>query len=454
MSAEIESIKAKMIKRIIFVMLIALTPPYFFATFRWFEIGWQDINYVHFALVLVVIFIAIFYKRISLRIKIYVLIAIFAILGLSSLWYFGFSGIHYFVIISIAFASIFVKRKVAIIIDVIISVFYITTGFFYVTGIKETTVELQILSHSFLQWMTIILSLVVFCAVFIVGFGGLFRELVDNIVEKTKFKNEREKYIMDLEITRGKLDATVEELRDLNSSKDKFFSIIAHDLIGPFSSILGFSHLLHDNYEELDYKKRKAFITLLHNGILNTYELLEDLLLWSRMQRNTVVYNPGRENLFLLTAKIIEILNISAVKKVIEINNHVPRDLYVKADNFMISTVIRNLVSNAIKFCSYEKGKIIISAKNFTDGRHKGMTGICVRDNGVGIPEATKSKLFDVGENCSTPGTENESGTGLGLPICYDFVKRNGGDIWVESEAGKGTAFYFTLKTEPKFIKE
>ena len=447
MYSEIDEIKSRIIDKIILVMLIVLTPPYLTAIYRWLEIGWQDINIIHTIIFVLFILLTIFRKQISLKLKFYSLITIFAILGLASLWFYGFSGIHYFVIISIAFVSIFSKRKIAIILIGIISAIYVTTGYFYITGLREAAAGLNIFSDSIMQWIAIILSLVAFSVVFVFGFGGLYRELIDKIQEKQKLKIEREKYIMELEITKEKLDTTVAELSDLNISKDKFFSIVAHDLISPFSSILGFSQLLYDNFEEFDNKKRKAFISLLHNGILNTYELLEDLLLWSSMQRNSVNYNPAKENIFLLTARIIDILKISAEKKSIEITNTIPHELLVYADGFMVSTVIRNLMSNAIKFSTSETGKINISAKRIASGKNKGMTVFCIRDNGVGISKENQKKLFDIGENLSTPGTDNEKGTGLGLPICFDFIKRHGGNIWVESELGKGSAFYFTLKS-------
>lgn len=439
--------KTRIIDKIILVLLIVLSLPYFTAMARWMEIGWQDIYIVHTTIFILFILLTVLRKRISIKVKLYFLVTVFAILGLAALWYFGFSGIHYFVIISIALASIFSKRKTAIIINAIIAVFYIATGYFYISGLHESTVELNIFSHSLLQWITIILSLVAFSAVFVIGFGGLYRELTENIQEKLKIKTEREKYIMELEITSEKLDTTVAELSELNNSKDKFFSIVAHDLISPFSSILGFSQLLYDNFEEFDNKKRKDFVTLLHNGILNTYELLEDLLLWSRMQRNAIDYNPTKENLYLLTTRISDILKISAEKKSIEIINAVSPEQYVYADGFMVSTVIRNLISNAIKFSATGSGKIEISAKNYIKGKHKGMTVICIRDNGVGIQKDKQKKLFDAVENRTTPGTDNEKGTGLGLPICFEFIHRQGGNIWVESEPGKGSAFSFTLKT-------
>lgn len=448
MFSEIDTIKTKIINKIILVLLIVLTPPYITSILRWIEIGWQNIYIAHTTFFILFILLTIFRKRISFKLKLYSVITIFAVLGLAALWYFGFGGIHYFVIISIAFASIISNRKITILIIAIISVFYISTGYFYVTGHKEASVELNTFSHSLMQWITIILSLVAFSAVFVIGFGGLYRELIENIQEKLKIKTEREKYIMELEITREKLDTSVTELSELNNTKDKFFSIIAHDLISPFSSILGFSQLLYENFEEFDNKKRKAFVTLLHNGILNTYELLEDLLLWSRMQRNSINFNPAKENIYLLSTRITDILKISAEKKSIEIVNAVPPELFVHADGFMVSTVIRNLISNAIKFSTVGTGKIEISAKKYMKGKHKGMTVICVRDNGVGIQKDIQDKLFDVGENHSTPGTDNEKGTGLGLPICYDFIKRNGGNIWVESESGNGSVFCFTLKSK------
>ena len=171
-----------------------------------------------------------------------------------------------------------------------------------------------------------------------------------------------EKHLNELEITKKKLDNTVEELRTLNATKDKFFSIIAHDLKNPFNSFLGFSKILHENFDEYDDDQKKTFIALMHSGIMNTYELLEDLLLWAGMQQDRIKFNPKNENLYLLVTKVWDGAKIAAEKKGIDISLNLPDDMVVASDRFIISTVMRNLVSNVLKFTHPGTGKITISA--------------------------------------------------------------------------------------------
>ncbi|MEZ5103336.1 MAG: HAMP domain-containing sensor histidine kinase [Draconibacterium sp.] len=440
----VSSLKSKIINKIIPVVLVFFFPPYIFSILRWLEVGWHDIFWVHSIVFIFIIFLTIYREKLTTQFKVYSLIVISAILGLTALWYFGFSGTHYFVIISVSLAAIYLERRTSIILVGILSAIYIAISVFYISGYQISTVDLNLFSHSILQWITIIFSLIAFSAVFIFGFGELYNELIHNIKQKTDMKNEREQYISELEIIQKRLDKTVQELSELNTAKNKLFSIVAHDLISPFNSILGFSQLLHDNYKEYDHEQREKFISFLHSEILNTYSLLEDLLLWARMQRNAVEFTSSNLNLFLLTTKISEALKNSAGKKSITISNQISHDIFIRSDGFMISTILRNLISNAIKFTP-ENGKVELTASELWDENEEKVIEVCVRDNGIGMTKETISKLFNAGENRSTPGTANEKGTGLGLPICYDFVKHHKGEIWVESEKGKGTAVYFSI---------
>lgn len=233
------------------------------------------------------------------------------------------------------------------------------------------------------------------------------------------------------------------ELKELNAAKDKFFSIIAHDLRSPFNSMLGFAELLTSNYEKYDDDKKKQYLGIIYDGIRNTYKLLDDLLLWSRSQQGVLDFNPEKLNLFLIVEDIFEIIHQSAYVKSISLINNVPENIIVFADIYMISTIIRNLLSNSIKFTN-NLGEVSISANIILVNKQK-FVEVSVKDNGIGIPKKKQSKLFDITQNISTHGTNDEAGTGLGLILCKEFVEKHKGRIWLESQHKVGTTFYFTI---------
>lgn len=247
---------------------------------------------------------------------------------------------------------------------------------------------------------------------------------------------------------RKKAEQTLKEneqkMRKLNAEKDKFFSIIAHDLKNPLNLMLGFSDLLIRNFDKYNNQKKKEYINIIQQSVQNTYKLLENLLLWSRAQRGIIDFYPENRNLFLLCAKTTELLIQSAENKSITLSNQIPEDIYVEADENMFLTILRNLISNAIKFTP-KSGKITIKAHSITDKNKHSYAEICVEDSGIGIAKETMAHLFTISENVSTKGTENEAGTGLGLMLCKEFVEKHGGKIRVESEVGKGSKFIFTL---------
>jgi len=239
-------------------------------------------------------------------------------------------------------------------------------------------------------------------------------------------------------------------LKELNATKDKFFSIIAHDLKSPFNTMIGFADILIDNFKHLDDKTKKEYINYIREGAENTYKLLENLLLWSRTQNGSISYNPENLNLYLLITETCKPLNQSANNKSIVLNNKVDKNLYINVDKNMFSTIIRNLISNAIKFTP-KGGNIEIGCTIETYGRtsqqgnNPSVMEIYVKDTGVGIAKEKQNKIFDISENTSTKGTEKEIGTGLGLILCKEFVEKHGGNIWVKSEVEKGSEFIFTI---------
>jgi signal transduction histidine kinase len=228
-------------------------------------------------------------------------------------------------------------------------------------------------------------------------------------------------------------------LRELNATKDKFFSIIAHDLKNPFNTILGFSNLLSEQLKEKDYEKIEEYAVHIQSSSKRVMDLLLNLLEWSLSQTGLIEFNPGNIEIDTIINDVIELSENSAKQKSIAIKSEVPDSILVFADKAMISLILRNLVSNAIKFTN-PGGMIIVSAE-----LRIGELIISVSDNGIGIDKNTIEKLFLIEENNSTTGTQNETGTGLGLILCKEFVEKHGGRIWVESEPGKGSAFRFTL---------
>ena len=233
-------------------------------------------------------------------------------------------------------------------------------------------------------------------------------------------------------------------LKKSNKTKDKFFSIIAHDLRSPFNAMLGFSELLATGFDEYNTEQKKNFANIIHQGLQDTFKLLENLLYWSSSQRETIDFKPETINLYLLYEGVSNLLSQSAENKSIKLINQISEKLFIEADKEMLSTIIRNLISNAIKFTK-KNGTVIIKSQLIKDDNNNEFTEIIVKDNGIGISKKNQSELFEIEENISTKGTENETGTGLGLILCKEFVKRHGGKIWIESEVDKGSSFCFTI---------
>lgn len=229
------------------------------------------------------------------------------------------------------------------------------------------------------------------------------------------------------------------ELQQLNADKDRFVSILAHDLRSPFTSILGLLDLLTENIREYDISKIEEFLDTIKISAQNTFNLLENILTWARSNSGKITFEPKKINLSTICDDVISNLIQTAQTKEISINHFIADDITIYADSNMLSTIFRNLISNAIKFTN-NNGKISIYAKP-----HHTNILISVSDNGVGIDPQTLNKMFDISQNITTTGTSNEKGTGLGLLICKEFVEKNGGKIWVESELGKGSNFKFTM---------
>ncbi len=228
-------------------------------------------------------------------------------------------------------------------------------------------------------------------------------------------------------------------LNDLNATKDKFFRIVAHDLKSPFNAIIGFTSTLLQNINTFKPEEIKKFVEIINESARNTYGLLENLLKWSQAQTGKTIYKPNVLNVEDVIKKTIQQLSSVASAKNINIEFNNEKKLSVFADENMLNTVLRNLVNNAIKF-THEGGKIEINV--IQNDSH---TVFIVKDNGIGMTQDVMDKLFKIEEKISTKGTNNESGTGLGLLLASEFIKKHNGSIDVESEIGKGSIFKIQL---------
>ena len=228
-------------------------------------------------------------------------------------------------------------------------------------------------------------------------------------------------------------------LEELNSTKDRFFSILAHDIKGPLNSLTAFLSIMTNHLDDMTKDDIMFMSSSLNKSVKNLYSLLENVLSWSRSQMGVIEFKDTNISVREVLVNNIQLLDITAKNKEIELTMEVKKDIWVRADINSINTVIRNLVSNSLKFTP-AKGQVKLLAKvvdNFAE--------ITVSDTGVGIPQAVQDRIFQIDKRISTKGTENETGTGLGLILCKEFVEKNGGTIRIESEEGKGSKFIFTV---------
>lgn len=255
----------------------------------------------------------------------------------------------------------------------------------------------------------------------VIGIVGV----MDDITKRIEFQNS--------------LLKTQKQLEELNNQKNKFFSIIAHDLRGPFTGMLGFSEILLEDYSELSEKEREYYTQEIYSSLKDLLTLIDNLLTWSRLNLNRVDFNPQEISLAEICRSVFQSQSIPAANKKIELQSDINENIKAFADANMIETVIRNLASNAIKFTNTE-GKIKVKAVD-----NKDFVKVEIEDNGVGMNPEIACNLFKIDAPVITKGTNDEKGTGLGLVICKEFVERHGGTISVKSKVGHGTVISFTL---------
>lgn len=242
--------------------------------------------------------------------------------------------------------------------------------------------------------------------------------LVNDITQRVKYENQ---------------------LKESNSTKDKFFSIIAHDLINPISAFKQMTKMLSDDFDAITIGELKEILKAMKSTSSLLYQLLDNLLNWSRAQTGKIQYNPDNFDISMVVAENLEVLKLQAEKKKIELINEVPKDTFAFFDRNMISTVIRNLLSNSIKFTN-ENGLIkVFERPNDT------YLQIVVEDNGVGMSAEVQVKIFKIDESFTNLGTNDEKGTGLGVILCKEFMNYHNGNLSVESEVGIGSKFIISI---------
>jgi len=269
---------------------------------------------------------------------------------------------------------------------------------------------------------------------------SLFSGNTDNALnENLSFLEQNAK---DLVYFSNKLAESEEKLKQLNASKDRFFSIISHDLKNSFFSVMGLSKILADPENDDSDEKKLETAQMLHNSSKNLYAFLENLLAWARVQRGEIDFEPREQQLYDIVAEVTYLFNSKAKQNGIKLINNIGDGILVYCDENMVKTILRNFVSNALNFTGIN-GTVVIDAQIDSE-----KVTLSVSDTGVGISEENVKKLFRIDEKYIGTNNSGEKGTGLGLILCKEFIEKHVGEVWIESEVGKGSKFYFTLPFE------
>lgn len=277
--------------------------------------------------------------------------------------------------------------------------------------------------------------------------------VLSDITSRKKLEEDHRRYVEEIALSRDmleqhayemvelnlKLEESEEKLSELNANKDRFFSIIAHDLRSPFTTLIGYTEIIKEDFDNISREELKESIDTIHNTSKRIYNLLENLLSWARMQTGRMPFQPLKLDVSIICKDVISLFEENAKSKNIDLSYMSQPNLYVYADKNMFDTVIRNLVSNALKFTP--DGKTVVVTAN-TIGN---FVEISVSDTGLGMKPDIVSKLFKLDQHVTTLGTTGEKGSGLGLILCKELVEKNGGKIGVESELNIGSRFFFTL---------
>jgi signal transduction histidine kinase len=260
-----------------------------------------------------------------------------------------------------------------------------------------------------------------------------------HILIRNKYISQLIKKNEELELYNNKLLESEKMLKQSNATKDKLFSIIAHDLRNPFNALVGLSEIIYNNIESFDTEKLKKYILIINTNSRSLHGQMENLLEWAKAQSNSIKFTPEEIRIHPIIYNVLTVFEVNAFSKNINLVNKVDETLEVYADKNIISTVCQNLIGNAIKFTK-EGGKVIVSSKKINN-----FVEISITDTGIGISKSDLQLLFKTDNNFTRRGTNDEKGSGLGLLICKDFIEKNGGKIGISSTLGKGSTLKFTL---------
>lgn len=270
------------------------------------------------------------------------------------------------------------------------------------------------------------------------------QEAIARIMTHIELKRQRDmnlQYIEQLKLANDMLSKAEKELIDLNASKDKFFSLISHDLRNPFQGFIGLTDLLVTDFDDFTPDELRNIVGDINTSARKLNKLLENLLTWAKLQNGRLVFNPEKLNIRDIAGESISMFSELAMEKNITVANHIPDSITLVADKFMLETVFRNILSNAVKF-TFRNGEI-----SFSSGIINGNTFIHVTDSGIGMNNEELKNLFRIDNDFTRVGTNNETGTGLGLILCKDLIEKNNGYIDVKSVKGKGTTFTLVFQS-------
>ncbi len=311
-------------------------------------------------------------------------------------------------------------------------------GKYYLLDKKERSATVTALSHTFLYRFNQDLFYRITRTE-----NTIIRGVLKALVGRLRDMNIAEEQLaaQNHEIVRQKeeLEKQKRELIELNATKDKFFSIIAHDLRSPITTLISLAEVLRTDLDLITVDETHEILTSLHSLSRNYLKLLDNLLQWARIQTGRMVADPQPFDLITIINEVIDFYKVTAAEKRVNLVSRVSGTLTVIADHNMIKTVLRNLISNALKYTAMD-GTVTIAT-----GREPGFATVIVSDTGLGMTPTAIESLFKLEKTFSTAGTANEKGTGLGLILCKEFVEKNGGTISVESEYGQGSTFSFTV---------
>ena len=305
---------------------------------------------------------------------------------------------------------------------------------------KNDIKDLKIKKQNYLR-IILLIALIFLIIISVIGYSRYLIKKRANLL-LNKQKQKLDDYNEELNVANENLQDANFNLEELNNTKDKFFSIISHDLKNPLNVLYATTDVLNKNLETFSPEKTSIYLQNMNKSSKNIISLLDNLLEWSQIQTGSLEWNPVSFDLFDIVSQNILILSEIANNKEIKLESEIKKNAFVFADKNMISTVIRNLLSNAIKFTP-RNGRIRIYATENID-----KITVSVSDTGIGIPENELKNLFKIDTKYKQPGTENEKGTGLGLILCKEFVEKNGGEISVQSQIDTGSVFTFTVKTK------